>query len=42
MKNRIFKHIIKIEFWVGVNVIVLPQIHTHELAIYKNQSYEKY
>jgi hypothetical protein len=45
MRKRIFKELIKIEFWVGVNVIGLPQIHTHELAIYKQEKtnfYEKY
>jgi len=35
MKNRIFKGIVKIYFWCGVNVIGLPIIHKHELAIYK-------
>lgn len=42
MKNRIFKGIIKIEFWIGVNVIGVPVIHTHELRIYKTQNHEKY
>lgn len=45
VKNRIFKGIIKIEFWIGVNVIGIPQIHTHKLAHYKSsktQYREKY
>ncbi len=33
LKNKIFKGIIKIEFWIGVNSI--PEIHTHQLAQYK-------
>jgi hypothetical protein len=37
LKNRIFKGIIKIEFWIGVNVIGIPIIHTHELAKYQQQ-----
>lgn len=35
IKNRIFKGIIKVEFWIGVNIIGIPQIHTHELAKYQ-------
>lgn len=35
MKNRIFKGIVKVYFWCGVNVIGLPTIHAHELAVYK-------
>lgn len=45
LKNKIFKGIIKIEFWIGVNIIGIPEIHTHELAQYKQsktQYREKY
>lgn len=35
MKLRIFKGIVKVWFWCGVNVIGLPEYHKHELAIYK-------
>jgi len=34
-KNRLFKKIIQVRFWIGVNIIGIPEIHTHELAIYK-------
>ena len=33
--KRIFKGIINVYFWCGVNVIGMPIIHTHKLAIYK-------
>ena len=45
LKNRIFKGLITIEFWIGVNVIGIPEVHTHELAKYqlsKTQHREKY
>jgi len=35
IKKRIFHGIVKVYFWCGVNVIGLPIIHTHELALYK-------
>ena len=45
LKNRIFKGLITIEFWIGVNIIGIPEIHTHELAKYqfkKTQYNENY
>lgn len=41
MKKRIFKQLVKVYFWCGVNVIGLPIIHTHEGVINKVQSFGK-
>lgn len=35
MKKRIFKGIITVSFYIGLNVIGLPEYHNHKLAIYK-------
>lgn len=36
MKKRIFHKLINVCFWCGVNVIGLPIIITHQLALYKS------
>jgi len=36
--KKVFKGIIKVYFWVGVNVIGLPDIHVHQIAKYKYEN----
>jgi len=35
---RQFKGLLKIYFWIGVNIISLPVFHAHELSTYKYTS----
>ena len=37
--NRIFKGVISIIFYIGVNVIGIPEIYTHKLALYERKNY---
>lgn len=37
--NRIFKGVISISFWIGVNVIGIHEIYTHKLALYEHKKY---
>lgn len=34
MKQRHFKKIVTITFWLGVNIIGLPIVHEHKTALY--------
>jgi uncharacterized membrane protein YozB (DUF420 family) len=36
MLKQVFKSIKIIEFWIGVNIIGLPEIHQHKRVIYTN------
>lgn len=37
MKNKIFEKLVKIQFWIGVNVIGIPEFHYHEKRVYKTE-----
>ena len=37
MKKQVFKGLKIIEFWVGVNIIGIPEIHQHKLVKYTNE-----
>lgn len=34
-KNKVFKKMISVCFYIGVNVIGIPEVATHNLALYK-------
>lgn len=42
MKQKVFKGILKLYFYIGVNVIGIPDFHIHNLAIYKTEQVKRF
>lgn len=41
-KNQVFSRLLSIYFYVGVNVIGIPELHKCEFILYKNQTKHNY